>query len=150
MALLFKNRAGHLGTIDVSFTHNAPFYLSYWPDKIRQEEYAKYESNPLIIIDSVNGRSKPLPFQTPLSFNFPLEKFPIVAIASDGVTQCLDLSRSKKLSLARVGNDFLNIKEVSGKFVKQHSQQVLQDYAKQHIFPLDDLSIGVFVQQFGD
>lgn len=145
--LFFKDRAGNLGTIEVSFTHNAPFYLSYWPDKMRQEEYARYEPNPLIITDSVNGQSKPQPFQTPLSFNFPVEKFPIVAIASDGVTQCVDLAHSEKLPPSSVGNDLLNFKAVSGEFVKQQCQQVLKSYAKRRIFPLDDLTIGVFVQR---
>lgn len=149
-ALFFKDQAGHLSTLEVSFTHNAPFYLSYWLDKMRQEEYAKCEPKPLIIKDSVNGSSKPLSFKTSLSFNFALEKFPTVAIASDGVAQCLDLVRSEKLPLARVGNDLLDFKKISGDFVKQHCQQVLINYAKQRIFPLDDLSVGVFVQQSGD
>lgn len=145
-ALLLKDKSGHVNTIEVAFTHNAPFYLSYWLDKMRQAEYAKHDPNPLLIKDSLNGQSKPLPFKKALSFSFPLQQFPVVAIASDGVTQCFNLSQSKKLPLASVGHDFLAIKEVTGEFVKRHSQQVLEDYEQRRIFPLDDLSIGMFVQ----
>ncbi len=33
--LLFKDHAGNVGTIEVIFTHNAPYYLTYWFDQER-------------------------------------------------------------------------------------------------------------------
>lgn len=145
-ALLFKDSAGRISTIDISFIHNAPFYLTYWYDESRQEEYARYEARPLLLTDSINGQSDPLPFQTPLSFSFPLQQFPLVAIASDGITQFIDMTQSVKLSLDEVSTDLLNFKHLEGEFVKRRTKRVLEQYAQQGIFPADDLSIGAFVQ----
>lgn len=145
--LLFKDQDGHVGTIEIIFTHNAPFYLSYWPDKARQEEYASYEPKPLLLNDSVNGLSKPLPFQKPLFFELPLAKFPVVAIASDGAAHFIEATQSaKKVPLYPIAKTLLDFKNIEGEFVKRHTQGALDSYARKNIFPADDLSIGVFVQ----
>lgn len=145
-AILFKDFAGRVSTIDISFIHNAPYYLTYWQDELRQKEYAQYESRPLLLTDSINGQSDPLPFQTPLLFSFPLQQFPTVAIASDGITQCIDMTQSVRLSLDEISTELLNFKHLQGEFVKHRTRRVLQQYAQQGIFPADDLSIGAFVQ----
>jgi hypothetical protein len=144
--LLFKDHAGNLGTIEIAFTHNAPYFLTYWHDEERRHEYAKAEPDPLLIIDSVNGQSEPKPFNTQLVFAFPLKKFQVVAIASDGATHCVDTHQENRLSLYDVATHLLAFQNMTGEFVKRHTERALKDYAQQGIYPADDLSIGVFVQ----
>ncbi|OQW94800.1 MAG: hypothetical protein BWK79_04745 [Beggiatoa sp. IS2] len=148
--LFFKDLEGNVGTIEIIFTHNAPFYLSYWPDKARQEEYADYEPKPLLLKDSVNGLSEPLPFQKPLVFSLPLAKFPVVAIASDGAAHFIDATQTAKVPLFNIANSLLDFKNVEGEFVKRRSKRALEQYAQRNIFPADDLSVGVFVQSVED
>ncbi len=144
--LLFKDYAGHLGTLEIAFTHNAPYYLTYWYDEARQQEYAKSGPNPLLLIDSVRGQSEPKPFQTKLIFRFSLNQFKMVAIASDGVSQCIDTCQQLKLPVNKVAAQLLDFKNLPKKFVKHHTKNVLKQYAQQGIFPADDLSIGVFIK----
>jgi hypothetical protein len=143
--LFFKDYAGKISYIEIAFTHNAPYYLTYWHDEPRWHEYAKYEAKPLFLRDTAHGLTSPMPFQTPLSFSFPLNQFEIIAIASDGATQCIDTKQQTKIPLAQVAANLLTFNNLEGEFVKSHTQQLVAEYAKQGIFPADDLSIGVFV-----
>ena len=144
--VLFKDYAGHIGTIEIAFTHNAPYYLTYWNDKERHDEYAECEPNPLVLIDPLNGLSSPKPYQTPLAFCFSLKKFKTIAIASDGASQCINIPQKTKLSLAEVATRFLDIQNVSPEFAENHIKNILNQYAQQGIFPADDLSIGIFIE----
>jgi serine/threonine protein phosphatase PrpC len=143
--LLAKDHDGNISTIEIVFTHNAPFYLTYWSDKKRLLNYAAYEPNPLLLIDSVKGQSEPKPFNTQLVFNFPLEKFNTVAIASDGATECVDTNQLIKVPLYEVATHFLAFEDLTGEFVKRHAKKILDQYVQQGIFPIDDFSIGVLV-----
>ena len=145
--LLFKDHAGNVGTIEISFTHNAPYYLSYWFDKERLLDYATFEPNPLIITDSVNGQSEPKPFQTQLVFCLPLEKYKVIAIASDGASHCIDTKQNQAVPLQHIATCLLAFPNLTGEFVKWHTENALKDYANRGIYPLDDLSIGVFVNE---
>ncbi|MDY6991022.1 MAG: protein phosphatase 2C domain-containing protein [Pseudomonadota bacterium] len=145
--LLFKDHHGQLGYIDINFTHNAPYYLTYWYDEQRGQEYAQYDEKPLFLIDSVNGRCEPISFRTPLCFQFPLAQYQQIAIASDGASQCIDTLNNIKLPLAEVAKQLLAFEHLEGEFVKAHLQKTLDHYAQHGIYPADDLSIGVFVQR---
>lgn len=144
--LFFKDHQNNLSTIEVVFTHNAPYYLTYWYDEERQKEYAKYDPTPLILIDSLQGQSQPKSFNEELAFCFPLEKFKVVAIASDGATYCVDTRHHRKLPLDEIATQLLNFPNLTNDFVKLHLQNTLAQYAQRGIYPADDLSIGVFAQ----
>jgi len=143
--LLFTDYQGNVGFIEVAFTHNAPYYLTYWYDEPRWHQYAKYEPKPLLLIDSVNGQSPPLAFQTPLIFSFKLEKFQRIAITSDGVAQFVDTLQHAKLPVREVAKELLAFESVEGEFVKSHVEPLLDELARQGIYPADDLSLGIFV-----
>jgi len=143
--LLFKDYDDNVGTIEIAFTHNAPFYLTYWVDEERLGEYAGFEPKPLLLIDSVNGQSEPKPFQTPLVFSLPLKKFKVVAIASDGASHFVDIHKTVKIPFYEIATELLAFQDTTDEFVKRHTENVLAQYAEHGIYPFDDLSIGVFV-----
>jgi len=143
--LLFKDIHEQFGYIDIGFTHNAPYYLTYWLDEARQKDYASYEEHPLILNDAKYGR-RVLPFDSALSFTFPLDKFNIIALASDGITQCVDTKKMERLSLKKVVKDLLSFEDLEGNFVKQHLETCLKHYAQDQMYPFDDLSIAAFVK----
>ncbi|MDM8567485.1 protein phosphatase 2C domain-containing protein [Candidatus Halobeggiatoa sp. HSG11] len=142
--LLTKEHNGKINTIEIEFIHNAPYYLTYWNNRERLLEYATYEPNPLILKDSIHGKSELKPFQTQLVFRFPLKKFEYIAITSDGACQCIDFHQQHKIPLQQVANDLLKFKDVTDNFVKLNTKKILQQYAQQTIYPVDDFSIGVF------
>ena len=144
--LLFKDHHNNLSTIEIVFTHNAPYYLTYWYDEERQQEYAKYDPTPLLLINSLHGQSPLKPFNEELAFCFPLEEFKVVAIASDGASCCIDTRQNRKLLLDEIATQLLNFPNLTNDFVKIHLQNTLAQYAQQGIYPADDLSIGVFAQ----
>jgi hypothetical protein len=144
--LLFTDHDGNIGTIEVVFTHNAPFYLTYWVNKERLLEYAMSEPEPLLLRDSVNGLSEPKAFQTPLIFSLPLKKYKFIGIASDGASHFVDIKKSEKMPLYGIATNLLAFPDTSNEFIKRHTIDVLAQQAKIGIYPIDDLSIGVFVQ----
>ena len=145
--LLLKDWDGYVNSIEIAFTHNAPYYLTYWDKPEQQRQYAKYDSHPLLLIDSIHGQSAPKPFASKLIFRFPLSQYQTIAIASDGVTQCIDTHQRLALPLdGELANQLLNFQDTNDNFVAHHLQQLLDDYAKQGIYPADDLSIAAFVQ----
>lgn len=145
--IFYKDYQGNVHTIDINFTHNAPYYLTYWLNPKRRAEYERYDQKPLFIIDSVSGRSLPLSFTTPLIFRFALNQFKTIAIASDGATSFIKFTQAVKLSLYTVAVQLLDIKgNIDKEFAKCHVTNTLEKYAQDHIFPVDDLSIGMFTQ----
>jgi serine/threonine protein phosphatase PrpC len=145
--LLLKDWDGYVKSIEIAFTHNAPYYLTYWNEPEGQRQYAKYDSHPLVLIDSIDGRSALKPFASELIFRFPFSQYQTIAIASDGVTQCIDTYQRFALPLdGELANQLLNFQHTDDHFVADHLQQLLEGYAKQGIYPADDLSIAAFVQ----
>lgn len=143
--LLFVDYKGNVGFIEIAFTHNAPYYLTYWHDEERWQEYARYDPKPLFLMDSVNGRSAPLTFQTPLVFSFELKKFQKIAISSDGASHFVNTLQYTRIPIADVAMKLMAFQTFEGEFVKNHLESSLQEWAKAGIYPLDDLSIGIFV-----
>jgi len=143
--ILLKEHNGKIGYIDISFTNNMPYYLSYWNDKPRQQAYLIGGLETLRITNSLQSSVKLTLFNKPLSFSFSLEKYAAIAIASDGVTQFLDTQQNLKLPLSSVAENLLDFKNYNGEFVKRRMPKVIKRYAKQNIFPLDDVSLGAFI-----
>ncbi|RKZ49085.1 MAG: hypothetical protein DRR16_12245 [Candidatus Parabeggiatoa sp. nov. 3] len=145
--LLLKDHHNHIRTIEITFAHNAPYYLTYWGDQNVLLEYMMYEPYSLILRDSAKEKSKPKAFNSQLIFRFPLKKFKTVAIASDGVSQCLDIRHHNKLSVNEVANDLLAFPNTTDEFIKRHLESTLKQYAIAGYYPLDDLSIAVLTHE---
>ncbi|MCK5876743.1 MAG: protein phosphatase 2C domain-containing protein [Candidatus Marithrix sp.] len=142
--LLTKEHSGEINTIEIEFTHNAPYYLTYWREDEHLSQYAIYDPKPLILKDFKHGKSSLKPFETQLIFHFPLQKFKYIAIASDGASQCLNIHQQHKIPLQQLANDLFEFQDLTNNFVKLKTKKILQQYAQQSIYPVDDLSIGVF------
>ncbi len=145
--ILLKERAtGRCGYIEVEFTDNMPYYLSYWRDREMFQAYQQHanERNTLSITDSLQNVSSLTRFQQALSFSFSLETHEVVAIASDGAAQLYDTQNGQRLPLQQVTEALLAFKNPEGDFVKRRMTRLLQNYAEKQIVPLDDVSLGAF------
>jgi hypothetical protein len=144
--IFLKQRDGKTGYIEVSFSNNMPYYLSYWsaPELILGYEQQCGNSNTLELEDSLQGIQGAARFDKALSFSFPLEDYELIAIASDGAGQFLDTTTQQKLPLRQIAEEMLKIPNTSGEFVKRRLLRLLQEYAQAGIHPLDDVAVGVF------
>ncbi|MEE4378221.1 MAG: protein phosphatase 2C domain-containing protein, partial [Candidatus Competibacteraceae bacterium] len=85
-----KRRDGSLRIIHIEFAQNAPYYLSYAEDWERQQAYAdimSYQEIPqrVSIIDRGMVKAETRSFDEPGIFEFVLNEFPLVAVATDGL-----------------------------------------------------------------
>ncbi|EIJ41248.1 hypothetical protein BegalDRAFT_0328 [Beggiatoa alba B18LD] len=144
--ILLKNQSDKIDYINIEFTHNAPYYLSYWLTEERQQEYASHELYPLIIQDSRASQKENAIYHKPLIFEFSLTEYPTIAIASDGIGQCYNFSDGTRISLLDVATQLLAFKQVEGDFVKRRVKRALEQFAKQGIYAADDLSLAALVR----
>jgi serine/threonine protein phosphatase PrpC len=144
-SILLRDAAGKSHTINVNFTHNAPYYLSYWQDKVRCAAYAKLNKTPhtLRIDDSRETAVQNLPFYEPIRFSFDLNEYPVVALASDGVSAFMNQTDQQSLSSRAMTADFLDFKGFEGDFVQRRLNRLLKQYAQQDIYPMDDVALAV-------
>lgn len=147
--ILARNSAGQIHWQEIEFSHNAPYYLSYWLSEERRAEYARYSSKPLSLADSATGQTTILPYDSPLIFSFPLDDYATVAIASDGIKQFYRITPGEMLAIPDVAENILNFKSLEGEFVKRRVLRALQNYAQEGVLPADDLSLAVFAWQEG-
>lgn len=149
--ILFKTADGGTGYIDINFTTNMPYYLNYWLDPPRRQSYLERSGSrhTLDVTDSSHdSNSASYPFDQPLSFSFSGERYPCVAIASDGMTSFFDARRNQGLPLQDVAQTLLDFKGVQGEFVKRRIPKAVRRYAEAGITPRDDLAIGVFAWEW--
>ena len=144
-SLLLRDAAGKCHTVDIDFTHNAPYYLSYWQDKVRCAAYAKLNETPhtLRIKDSRENAMQSLPFYEPIRFSFNLNDYPVVALASDGVSAFMNKTEQKNIKSDVITADFLDFKSFEGDFVQRRLNRLLKQYAEQGIYPMDDVALAV-------
>ncbi|ALG66550.1 protein phosphatase 2C domain-containing protein [Beggiatoa leptomitoformis] len=143
--ILLKDRQGNVNYIEIEFTHNAPYYLSYWLTPTRQQEYASHDSHPLIINDSRAPQKAIVPYNKQLIFDFSLTDYQTVAIASDGIGQCYNFADGIRISVADIAEQLLAFKQIEGDFVKRRVKRALEQLAKQGVYAADDLTLAAFV-----
>jgi hypothetical protein len=145
--LIGRRQDGSLRVIQIEFAHNAPYYLSYLEDRERQRLYADLmedQKAPQQVrwIDGQTQTKETRPYDAPGIFAFPLSEFPLVAIATDGLSSFLNVTNRELVDLAASAGEFMKFGNLNGDFVKRRLRRTLNDYAKQHIFNIDDIGCG--------
>ena len=135
--VLAQSKSGSLTVVSVSFTNNAPYYLSYWNNEQSKETYKSWNVDKIVTNSSTNT-SEIWAYDTPTMFSFSLDEYESVMIASDGIETFANLS------VDNVAKDMLDFKSTKNRFVLRRARKVLREYEKQGITHYDDLSIGGF------
>ncbi|NJN45837.1 MAG: protein phosphatase 2C domain-containing protein [Candidatus Competibacteraceae bacterium] len=147
--LVGKRRDGTLRIVHIEFAQNAPYYLSYAEDWERQQAYGdimSYQEIPQRVstIDRGMVKAETRNFDEPGLFEFDLNEFPLVAIATDGLDSLTNVVSGVQLKLAEAANQFMTFENTNGDFVKRRLRRMLINYAKESIYNLDDVGCGVF------
>lgn len=141
---------GETATILVEYAENAPYYLSYLLDRERDALYQSAVGDPAIAqtthyLNESGVNTRRDPFDTPTVFSFSLAVLPTVVVATDGLHSLVSAETGERLDVLSVAREMLDFGEPSDGFVKRRLRQVLADYGRQRVFPLDDLSLGAFI-----
>lgn len=146
---------GEVATIQVDYAANAPYYLGYLLDPERrmfyQEAIGEPDTAQQIHYQSAAGKTTRIErFDHPTVFSFDLATFPVVAAATDGLDSLVAVETSTRLDLLTVARAMLDFHNLDGAFVQRRLRQALGEFARQRVFNVDDLSLGVFIQGSDD
>jgi hypothetical protein len=145
--------------IDIEYTNNAPYYLSYQIDEKRDELYYKMK-----IIKNIRTRKTTIvdPFEVcsdevenfAYDYNVPMTlkitDFKTILICSDGMNSFIQktdngLTQANQFLIA---NEFLSLKNKNGEFLKRRCKRALKNLEQIYgITHYDDLSIGALTYE---
>jgi hypothetical protein len=144
---------GYLITVDlqdkvsfheISYSNNAPYYLSYRIDERRKILYMKSNPTKMVITD---GDSTPYDYSLPFVKELPINKYKGVFIASDGLGSFINQD-GEKFGIEKILKEIISFKNINGEFMKRRmgsKKGVINTFQEQGITHYDDLSIGGFI-----
>ena len=129
---------------EISYSNNAPYYLSYLIDPFRDDLYYDMKNYKSIIFNKIEGNVKEEDnsrYDNPTSFIFSLEEYSHILISSDGLGSFINKNNFEREDLSLIINEFTLFKNTKGEFIKRRSKKALKDIEAQNS---DDISIGGF------
>jgi len=144
-AVVRKNKGGIIQVDSISFTNNAPYYLSYLIDEFRDEIYHS-NKNEKALQSACNIRH--LAYDAEIVLKYSTRTYPNIFICSDGIESFIkkDPSQRDILDPHVVLPDMMAFKTTRGEFLKRRMKRALKDLDDQGITHYDDLSIGAYTR----
>ena len=143
--IVLKDKQGQVQTLNFDYLHNAPFYPAYRLNAARCQSYLQQAEGARCLRLQASGADSSLhDCQQAQVFEFSLQDYACVGIASDGVSSVLHRLDNELLSLHQVASTLLNFRHTRPGFVQKRLSKALQSWAQAEIYPLDDLSLAVF------
>ena len=135
-----------ISSYEISYSNNAPYYLSYKIDAKRKFIYRA--SNPTKTIIKNNSeilfQNKP---ETPFIKTLPIGDYKGVFIASDGVGSFIN-KHGEKHNIEETLKEITSFKNINGEFIKRRmgsKKGAINTFQEMGITHYDDLSIGGFI-----
>jgi len=135
--IIFVDIEGNIYFEEISYNNNAPYYLNYTTDSIRNDLYVKCNNKKFI-----NNITEYDVF-SPIEYKLPVVGFKSVLISSDGISSFMSNEKGI-LETKDVVNELVNFKNTTGRFVQRRCNRMIKNYEKDGYFHYDDLSIGGF------
>jgi len=123
--------------INIKFQTGAPYYLSYWNNKERRNEYLKTFKG-LRITDYLNGFTIKESVLSSNCFYFGNISGSAL-VASDGMSSFFKYAYTQNISTTV--KDFTQFKSMTGEFLKRRLNRYVQDMNKQGLYHYDDIAI---------
>jgi hypothetical protein len=130
---------------EISFSHNAPYYLNYKTDFKRDSLYLKNSSEEICCRTgfAIGDHNIPVADAIPAFYTINGGEPDFIGIASDGISQLLNRNTGTMLPTEEVIKNLTDFKTTNGQFVKRRVKRAMDEYAKNGIIPVDDLSLAV-------
>lgn len=139
------DKNGNLGYMEITYSHNAPYYLTYWIDEGRKEIYQESDiikTKKVVSITLELDSSTILdPVQETL-YIFNTDSHPKILISSDGLSSFIHKDNDIEITKQSIITEFTRFKTMKGEFIKRRAKRAIEDISNCNIFHLDDISIG--------
>lgn len=143
--IVLKDKKNNWRSLEFSFTQNAPYYLSYWIDESYRSSYLKISQTQRTLEIKEGKERNIFPFDKMLQYQFSLDDYPLIAIASDGLSKFINIKDYQPVAVEILIPRLFDFPSLSGSFVKRRLPAILTDLATENVIPFDDFSTGVFV-----
>jgi len=143
-----KHERGTIAIMEIEYTKNAPYYLSYKIDPERMDLFHKMGQD-LIFKNTyesfIDGHENSYAYDYKTRFQFDTDIFPKILIASDGISSFMKGTEPEQT--IEIARDFLAYKSTTGEFLKRRVKRAIKTYEADGIFHNDDLSVGAFLYE---
>jgi serine/threonine protein phosphatase PrpC len=134
--LILLDHDNELFFSEVSYTDNKPFYLSYF---LSPENLKSYKKEKIKKFEKHEHGTIEYNFDSTFFYRYPIDKYKVIAIASDGLS-----SWSPKLDSMEIFKNSVIYKNMGGVFLQRRMIRFISDLEKQKFNHADDISIGAF------
>lgn len=158
--VILKKKDGTTKIYNYQYAKNMPYYLSYYVDVGRQNQYCRE-----MFDTDVGGKclvtTRHLLYEDPEklddfrvvaedfvnipTFILPIEDYEMIGIASDGIESFFDPHSSLRTGYKEVLEELTAFKGTVGEFLKRRCKRAIKNYKKEGIEHYDDVSIGVML-----
>lgn len=157
--ILARKKSGMLDCMMVSYKDSMPPYLSYRCDLDRNKLFRSHihAKSPIRTLGrwiiGLNPSLQTFSVDTTEDDNivtfmsYPQSEYDLVVVSSDGIDTFHHVKENKPADKLQVYRDIMNFKVMSPSFLKRRIKRMLEDYGKQGIQSLDDISFGaIFIE----
>lgn len=147
--VILKENNGDITVDSISFSNNAPYYLSYKIDPIRDKIY--YENKNSMFFSEKTNHSElctELAYDLPQSLAYSVEYYQSIFVCSDGIESFIrkDPAERDLISVFDIIGPLSTFKNYKGEFLKRRVKRALKSFDDDGITHADDLSIGVYLR----
>ena len=150
-----KKNENFIRYVNISFIHEAPFYLSYLHQKNKRLNYEKFaysqesEGNIKKIKYGKIGIEEEeffVKYDFPIYYSFKEGELEFLALSSDGISSFYkkgELGQYIPIDPIRIINELTSFKVINPGFIKRRMRKATENYAKEDIYLSDDISMAV-------
>lgn len=147
--IILKDNEGNICVNSISFSNNAPYYLSYKIDPTRDKIY--YENKNSMFFNEKTSYSElktELSYDCPQFSAFSVENYQSIFVCSDGIESFIRKNPAERdlISVHDVIGPLSTFKNFRGEFLKRRVKRALKTLDQDGITHADDLSIGVYLR----
>jgi len=144
-AVITQDISGVISLMEVEYTKNAPYYLSYKIDPEGMDQFHKLGQDMIIKSTFKSVHENTYAYDYKPLFRYDTDIFPKILICSDGISSFI--KDSKPEQTIEIAKEFLTYKSTTGEFLKRRLKRATKIYEADGIYHSDDLSVGAFLYE---
>lgn len=144
-AIIVKNKNGTIALMEVEYTENAPFYLSYRINPEAMDLFHKMKQDLIIRTTFEHAAQHSYAYDYETKFSYDIDRFPRILICSDGISSFMKSTESEQT--IEIAKEFLAYKSTKGEFLKRRLKRAIKVYESNEVCHNDDLSVGAFIDE---
>jgi len=144
-AVIVKNKNDTIALMEVEYTQNAPFYLSYRIHPEAMDLFHQMKQDLIIRTTFEHAAQHSYAYDYETKFSYDIDKFPRILICSDGISSFMNGTEPEQT--IEIAKEFLAYKSMKGEFLKRRLKRAIKVYESNNIYHNDDLSVGAFINE---